>query len=330
MDLESDQEYDELTRKVWEETQRSRGIVIPREQTSDSDEEEQGEFEGEGSQSGELFKGTLTATTEDEAIILSSESDQNSGTDGSSDSYTSQDSTLSQEQHDLLVEVVEVISREQCDSGSLLDVESELPWKETIQKFIFRQERQGYRFKTEEESLDDFRQNLQKEERDDELFEGIFMDDKSNDDDALDEDWEPSNNEPDIQEVDEHRQGEIGDATDTLFAEFYEYLVDVDGGYRSAKVAQQYKSQVQSVIRTCKMKLTERETEKHEHQGLPSFHLLLIPGMSGVKFLRSWLSYAVEKYQPGTVWSYLMSVRLFYKFSRPRGKEHTKRYTGLA
>ena len=31
-------------------------------------------------------------------------------------------------------------------------------------------------------------------------------------------------------------------------------------------------------------------------------------------FLRSWLSYVVEKYQPGTVRSYLMSLRLFYKF----------------
>ena len=28
----------------------------------------------------------------------------------------------------------------------------------------------------------------------------------------------------------------------------------------------------------------------------------------------TWLSYAVEKYQPGTVRSYLMSLRLFYKF----------------
>ena len=35
MDLDSDQEYDELTSRVWEEweeTQRSRGIVIPSKQ----------------------------------------------------------------------------------------------------------------------------------------------------------------------------------------------------------------------------------------------------------------------------------------------------------
>ena len=74
------------------------------------------------------------------------------------------------------------------------------------------------------------------------------------------------------------------------------------------------KSQVQSIIRTCKMKLTESNPKKYEHEDLPSFHLPLISGMNGVKFLRSWLSYVVEKYQPGTVRSYLMSLRLFYKF----------------
>ena len=43
-------------------------------------------------------------------------------------------------------------------------------------------------------------------------------------------------------------------------------------------------------------------------------YLLLLPGKDGVQVLKTWLSYAVEKYQPGTVRSYLMSLRLFYKF----------------
>ena len=63
------------------------------------------------------------------------------------------------------------------------------------------------------------------------------MSDESDNDDALDEEWEPSDCEPDAEEAKEHGQAELGVATSTLLAEFYEYLIDVDGGYRSAKVA---------------------------------------------------------------------------------------------
>ena len=38
------------------------------------------------------------------------------------------------------------------------------------------------------------------------------------------------------------------------------------------------------------------------------------PGKDGVNLLKTWLWYAVENFQPGTVRSYLMSLRLFYKF----------------
>ena len=68
------------------------------------------------------------------------------------------------------------------------------------------------------------------------------MSDESDNDDALDEEWEPSDCEPDAEEAKEHRQAELGAATSTLLDEFYEYLIDVDGVYRSVKVAQQYKS----------------------------------------------------------------------------------------
>ena len=46
----------------------------------------------------------------------------------------------------------------------------------------------------------------------------------------------------------------------------------------------------------------------------PPVYLLLLPGKEGVTLLKQWLSYAVSKYQPRTVRSYLMSLRLFYKF----------------
>ena len=76
-------------------------------------------------------------------------------------------------------------------------------------------------------------------------------------------------------------------------------------------MAQQYKSQVQSVIR--RLKLNETATKPADPK-LPAMYLLLLPGKDGVQVLKTWLSYAVEKYQPGTVRSYLMSLRLFYKF----------------
>ncbi|RMX56077.1 hypothetical protein pdam_00010415 [Pocillopora damicornis] len=75
-------------------------------------------------------------------------------------------------------------------------------------------------------------------------------------------------------------------------------------GYRTTKMAQQYKSQVQSVIR--RLKLTKTATKPADPKP-PVMYLLLLPGKDGVKLLKTWLSYAVEKYQPGTVRSYLMS-----------------------
>ena len=315
MELDSDQEYDDLTRRVWEKTQRSRGTTI---QTSGIDSDE--EVHGQISQSQDFFQRTPCFHDQEAIVVTDSDSDSDvdyipggSGADESHDSCSSDSSILSEERKDLLIGVVEVIGRENCDSGSFLDYQTVLPWKKQIQNFISQQERQGYCFKNEEQSIEDLRKHFQQEDSDDEILLDIFMSDESDNDDALDEEWEPSDCEPDAEEAKEHRQAELGTATSNLLDEFYEYLIDVDGVYRSVKVAQQYKSQVQSIIRTCKMKLTESDPKKYEHEDLPSFHVLLIPGMTGVKFLRSWLSYVV-KYQPGTGRSYLMSLHLFYKF----------------
>lgn len=54
----------------------------------------------------------------------------------------------------------------------------------------------------------------------------------------------------------------------------------------------------------------------------PVMYLLLLPEKGGVKLLKTWLSYAVEKYQPGTVRSYLMSLQLFYKFLTQERKSY--------
>ena len=100
----------------------------------------------------------------------------------------------------------------------------------------------------------------------------------------------------------------------------YEYLIDLDGGYRSVKVAEQYQSQVLSIIRTCKMhmKQTESNPKQYEHEDLHSFHLLLISGTPGVKFLRSWLSYVVEKYPAWDCKVVSNEPTPFLKVSKPR------------
>ena len=119
MELDSDKEYDDLTRRVWETGHRSQGTTN---QTSDSEEEVHSQI----SQSQDFFQRTPSTTEDQEAIVVTkSDCDSDidyipggSGTDESSDSCSSDSSILHEEQKDLLIGVVEVIGRENCDSGS--------------------------------------------------------------------------------------------------------------------------------------------------------------------------------------------------------------------
>ena len=89
----------------------------------------------------------------------------------------------------------------------------------------------------------------------------------------------------------------------------------LDGGNRSDESAKQYKSQVESVI----ARLRQRETEsKGVHEKPPSVYVLLLSRKEGVTVLKKRLSYAVEKYQPVTVRSYLMSFTPLLHISDPR------------
>ena len=101
------------------------------------------------------------STENDVVIILDSDHesdvdyipDDDSGTQESSESYPSVNSTVCQEHQDLLSEFVELTGREKCKSGSFLDEEQDLPWKTTVVKFIKERESEGYHFKTSDESL---------------------------------------------------------------------------------------------------------------------------------------------------------------------------------
>lgn len=79
--------------------------------------------------------------------------------------------------------------------------------------------------------------------------------------------------------------------------------------YRREKMVERYKTQVARVIWS--LNITERVTTEVKRKQL-SLYLLLRQGKDGVTLLNTWLSYAVEKYQPGTVRFYLISLRLFY------------------
>ena len=85
-------------------------------------------------------------------------------------------------------------------------------------------------------------------------------DESDDDDDEIDTEWVPSDCELDEQETDKNRtrDWDMDTATEGSLVDFYGWLIDVDGGYRSTNMAQQYKSQVQSIIR--RLKLNETAT----------------------------------------------------------------------
>ena len=125
MELDSDKEYDNLTKRVWEKAQRSGGTTI---QISVDDEEVHGEI----SQSQDFFQ--RTPCYQEEIVVTDSDSDSDvdyipggSRTDESNDSCSSGSSILSEERKDLLIGVVEVIGRGNCDSGSFFHCQTELP-----------------------------------------------------------------------------------------------------------------------------------------------------------------------------------------------------------
>ena len=170
-----------------------------------------------------------------------------------------------------------------------------------MKKFKDKTLLQGHVFKTPvevAEQLERFCEDKDDNQNIDEEFRGVFEGDQSDNDDALDTDWVPSDVEADLPNSSE-RKPEIKEERseqDEFLTEFYSWLLEVDGGYGSEKIARQYRSQVQSVVN--RLAATERNTANNEEKKSP-VSLLLIP---------------VNRYQPGTVRLYLMSLRLFYKF----------------
>ena len=149
----SDQEYDDLARRVWENAGEQRNDI---DILSDSE----------------------------------SGSDYIAGSDSeSSEYYKFQDSIHSLDYENLMIEMVEVIGKEEIVARkSFLDNKLESPrWKKKVQEFTTAQETKGYCFKNEEDSSEDLRQSFQNcEESEGDEVQSILMSDESDNDDALD------------------------------------------------------------------------------------------------------------------------------------------------
>lgn len=360
---DSDEEYDQLTSKVWKDYEDRRAQYVnarngnqseviktshtdaymnPEEAESREENDEESASEDENADSDkeykDLFRHPLKKTTNmactfdepanDVVTVLSSSDNTTSDSDyiydgdaHSVESDVTDDSQSAIEEssasfcHDcdeLLTELIEVVGEKNIEDGSFLDKEKS--WKNYVKKFKDKRVEDGHRFKTSQEIADEL-SHVYEEEDDsyDRAFQVMFEGDESDNDEAIDTEWVPSDCELDEQENIKNRtnEGDMDTLTEEFLADFYGWLIDVDGGYHSTKMAQQYRSQVQSVIR--RLKLDETVT-KTANPNPPAMYLLMLPGKDDIKLLKTWLSYAVDKYQPGTVRSYLMSLRLFYKF----------------
>ena len=313
--LNSNKEYSKLVSEgLNKECQRDIMEGIDRE-TADNDTEDNCEEEiydvEESTNNGEKNGGLECVEIYDSDESRNLDPDYLCSEDFDSDTCTQSDtsiasSSLPKECEGLLTELIEVIGEEKINEGSFLDHEQD--WRNTVKGFKDRRLAQGHAFKSTLESAEELAQL--NEDSMHEAFHAVIDGDKSDDDEALDTNWVPSDCEVNENDKTKDQAGSKDLDTGTLLTEFYEWLTDVDGGYRSEKIAHQYKSQVLSVIR----RLQINETICRQDNPKPPVYLLLLPGKEGVTLLKQWLSYAVSKYQPGTVRSYLMSVRLFYKF----------------
>ena len=184
-------------------------------------------------------------------------------------------SSLSKECKGLLFELIEVIGKGKISEGSFLDRGQD--WRETVKDFKDRSIAEGHTFKSTLESA----QELARVNEDsiDKAFHAALDGDDSDNDEVLDTNWVPSDDEINENKKIESK-GQAGSddlGAGAMLTEFYDWLTDVDGGYRTEKMAQQYKSQVLSVIKRLQMNEAIRPDNPK-----PPLCLLLIPGKEGV------------------------------------------------
>lgn len=142
-------------------------------------------------------------------------------------------SSLTKECEELLTKMIEVIGEDKISKGSFLDLEED--WRETVKEFKDRRLAQGHAFKSTLKSAEELaRVN---EDSLHEAFHVVLNGDESDNDEALDTNWVPSDCEINENEKikTKAQAGSDDFVTGTLLTEFYEWLTDVDGGYRGEK-----------------------------------------------------------------------------------------------
>lgn len=133
-------------------------------------------------------------------------------------------SSLTEECEELLSELVEVIGEGKIEKGSFLDLEDD--WRQVVNNFKDKKLLQGHVFKTPVEAaeqLERFCEDKDDNQRINEELRGVFEEDQSDNDDALDTDWVPSDVEADPPNSSE-RKPEIKEERseqDDLLSEFY-------------------------------------------------------------------------------------------------------------
>ena len=162
------------------------------------------------------------------------------GSEVSSQSDMSRESSsLFEEGEGLMMEPVEVVGEGNIDEGSLLDREPD--WRDAVKDFKDGRLSEGHVFKTSQESTEALMRLYEASGDIEDVFQDVLDEDQSDDDDVLDTEWVPSN--CDMEEREDAKTGsQAGDndeVTGELLGVFYKWLIDVDGGYRSDKMAQQ-------------------------------------------------------------------------------------------
>ena len=112
-------------------------------------------------------------------------------TDDSQSTIEENSASLCDERVGLLTQLIEVVGEKNIEESSFLD--NEKAWKNYVKKFKDNRVEHGHRFKTSQETANEL-SRVCKEEDDsyDKAFEVMFEGDESDNDDAIDTEWVPS------------------------------------------------------------------------------------------------------------------------------------------
>lgn len=227
--LNSDAEYSKLVseglnKECKSDIIESNGRETPDNDTEDKCEEEvYDEEEGTNTCNGKKNEGFECVEISDSDESRKLDPDYLCSEESDSDTCTQSDtsissSSLSKECEGLLTELIEVIGEEKVSEGSFLDLEQD--WRNTVKEFKDSRLAQGHAFKSTLESAEELAQV--NEDSMHKAFHAVLDGDESDDDEALDTNWVPSDCEVNENEkIKTKGQAESDDlGTETLLTEF--------------------------------------------------------------------------------------------------------------